>query len=513
MSADEGEYRSNDNLPQVLRLRSQGTFLARSSDFTRDAAILHTTEIEVDIQGMHEGRTAGREGSAGVGFVSAKTRLDRIFQNDFVTRKSSSKPPPPPPPPPPQPVVQSKDKDSSASGSEPDQEKNNASSEADESSVSPKTNDNSSSDRLPSNVVAPPPIEGMYFRSPTRHIKLIKTRLSDLPAIVQNQEPQIRGGVAVYKVIDDVHRANYGSMVEINAIDYINRLKGTVRDLERQLSVVQGILEQERESSRHTNRNLRSSIRMGTFMGRRSKDPEHRSSEKFKRSQKGKNGSNASGTTSNASSAKVSPSSSQSEHKTPGVRARPPAPPVSFPRGFGFHQERLRDPRPRREEYLSSPTKPDEERLTRENSVESKGEMVSDLAKDDTKNPSSDLPEDASQSSISGDVVNQIQSQHPNTSTDYKRTYHPRKPIQLDRNAAPMPGVEVRRGRRGRAGRTKSFSGVPTDEVRKVSSYDYHQEKASRAMSMHRESNAEPPQPPPTTKKSRGVRKLFGLRS
>lgn len=546
-----------DSRPRYVRLARHGTVIAKSSDFTRAAAILHTADVEVGLDGSHDQGGTHLETTAGVGFVSAQSRLDRIFQKD-VDSKSSAKPPPRPPPPPPPPVSSSIAPRATVTPI-PSVTPSKLVAISSVSSDGSNTPENGAHPTPPV-VAAPPPLEGMFIRSPTRHRKLIKTKLSDLPPPLQEQEPQIRGGVAIYKVSDPSHRDRYGAMVEINAIDYITKLKDTIRDLERKMSLLQGKLEHEKRERIPANKQqgLRSSIRMTTFMGKRSKETEAKGSNE-KASKAAPRGntlanfgkppvSSSVSTMGKKGSATNGPNKSQSsvlETKSPTL----PKPAINFPNGFGFTPlsppaGKTSNPPTRQ----SNPTKTSAattevkvnipqafggQATTRNLSGASFGSHDYSGVRHNSDSASIPLTRQRkSQTSSEGEVQPaRLLSDPPVSgsgvklvpavSKDLPRTFQPRKHAHGDRNAAPMPGTGSRRPRKGATvGRTRSFSGSLGDTFAKKTD-DSDTGKASRAFSMHRESTATPPQRQapqaptndvPIPKRSRGVRRLLGLR-
>lgn len=336
----------------------------------------------------------------------------------------------------------------------------------------------------------------------------------------------------MYKLTNPHHRDTFGSMVEINAVDYINKLQDTVLHLQRQVSVLQGILERERES-RQPSKNTRPSLRMATFMGRRSKDPEHKPEKFNKRAHRSKNNSNLSANNSNPSSGRASPGSSISEFKNPALAPRPPVPSANHtqPPALTSHRATPNDETQSASAPPHPPNHPDEREI-QQRPAASPSHPTTNNNEHGPSQPSANASDShvsahgaadtAPASSPSPGGASEAEEHNTHSTETFSRTFQPRGPLQKDRNAAPMPSLEARKVRRGKAGRTKSFSAVSNDDIQIVSSCDFEQEKVSRAVSMHRESNAEPPTatpapaPAPAARKSRGVPtvlKLFTRRS
>lgn len=544
-----------DEKKRVVRIARHGTLLARSSDFTRASAILHTNDVEVGIDGKYDqGGVAHGETTAGVGVVSAAFRLDRLFQKDLDSgKKSPNIPPPPPPPPPPPHILQAPPAQDPQAGTRTTKQPSLAESESsDVSAKAESIKTTMAAPPPPPPVVTAPPMEQMFMRKPTRHRKLIKTRLSDLPSNIQEQVPQIRGGVAVYKVTDEVQRETHGTMVEINAIDYVEKLRQEISNLERKVSLLQGRLEQQAPPP--TKQNLRSSLRMSTFMNKRSKDSDSRSQNS--KGNAGRMGTFVKKTpqsqTIHRSGARGSLPPRQENQGLPRTdlpssipRAgtqKNPSPKISFPNGFGYQAP---PSGPGARTFVSTSRQPsnhdDVNTVTSaqmkfniptsyagaaaRNRMQGTSSGASSLTHDDRQDSGASAPlpsQRRSESSADEPPVRQL-SEPPDTGRDSSKghmelrknnTSESAYNVQGDRNAAPMPGVDAHRrsNKAGVVGRTRSFN-IQADKLSKNSGVLEEHEKASRTYSLHRESDATPPKKTESKpqKKSR-VRRLLGFR-
>lgn len=312
---------SRTDAKEVVRLARHGTAIPRSSTFTRAATILHTTDIEVKLDGARDDGGSASESTAGVDFLSAQIRLNRIFQKNALSKDGTAPPPPPRRLSPPSATLAS----------------------ATPSQLLASSSVSSGGSSTPDNMSQPasPPVEGLDIRTPARHRKLITTRLQDLPEELQEQQPNIRGGVAVYRVSDAAQQEKYGGTIEINAIEYILKLRHTITELERK---VQKLEDGRSEASTIDHQRIRS-MRKPTFIGKRSKESQTTvNNEKTGRSiPRGKTFMHVD--RSRGITSKPSAESQESSGKTPinsqldtaAVEAPEPAKPavVSFPDGFG----------------------------------------------------------------------------------------------------------------------------------------------------------------------------------
>lgn len=494
----------------------------KSSDFTRAAGILHATHVDVEVKTLHDDGASKQKKKDSVGFVSAQSRLDKIFQRDLD--KGSTKPPPPPP-------RSSVTKDLKEETSSDSTSATQTSSRKAERIMSSVSSDGSvAADNAPStqpNVlpnpptlryaqptgiprpIPAPPIQGMFIRAPTRHQKLIKTRLSDLPADVQDQEPQIRGGVAIYKVTNEIQQEQLGKIIEINAIDYVSKLKERVNELERQVSLLTGKLElQQTVVAERTN--ARGSLRFSSKLQNRTK-----------------------------------------EESKPGKKNKPPR--ANTVLGFRKYPS-VKPDHPTRTFIVRSTPHVTPSQLSNDNSdpIQIQAEVSLDSSRQNehaTINTLNNVPHPQSTSSdvssessvarkkVTHKVYNFNGSEELNKTARNVRILSSIDEIdktndssevkaidekQLsemdgDRNAAPMPAVPLRRTRKlGAVGRARSFSNLIGAGLKERRETDVR-DKAARTLSMHRESNAEPPEDnerPRDTKQKfgRGMRKFLRKR-
>lgn len=553
---------------QVIRLARHGMLLAKSSCFTRAAAILHTTDVEIETDGVHDLGSIADETTGGVGFASAATKLDQIFQKDHVARKSGTPPPlltPALPPLPETKIFSSVTRHSAPQppGTFPRGLVATSSVSSDGSNIIEAT----VQQRPPAvasqpSPAAAPPLEGMFIRSATRHRRLIKTKLSDLPEDLQQQEPQVRGGVAIFKITDALNREKHGSMVEINAIDYIEKLKEANNDLERTVSVLRGKLENERRDRLpQTRQNRRSSLRMGTFTCKHSKKAEERSNKRIANGAlRGKTmanfGKHGQGLTALHGKDSRSSGIGAVRVESGSVHAKPrkkelkyqkdlsPTQDISFPNGFAAKSKasasRQTDPASSlvppgtqggrstsSSSHIHGNTPLIGQNAVQTKSIEGKATQGALSYRINSDNASTSTRRAQSQSSADEDTVpaKRQLSEPPSSgsgiklvtpiSKDQPRTFQPRRDSPLDRNSSPMPGVARRTRTVGTVGRTRSFSSMLGD-IRKKGEDVGKSDKASRTLSMHRQSNATPPPSKPgnikSTSRRRGVRKLLGLR-
>ena len=484
----------------------------KSSDFTRAAAILHATHVDVEVQNLHDDGSSKQKKKDSIGFVSAQSRLDKIFQRDLD--QGSAKPPPPPRPT----VATDSNEDNSSdltSGMQTSSHKSDRimSSVSSDGSVAADNVSSTQPTVLPSppilryaqptgipRPIPAPPIQGMFVRAPTRHQKLIKTRLSDLPADIQDQEPQIRGGVAIYKVTNEIQQEQLGKIIEINAIDYVSKLKERVNELERQVSLLTGKLELQQTATAEK-ANMRGSLRFSSKLHNRTK-----------------------------------------EESKLGKKNKPPRASTVL----GFRKQTSVNPDNLARTFLVRSTPPVTPQLSNDNSnpiqIQTEASLDSSRQNEHTgintinnvphpQSASSDVSSESSTTKKAAYKAHNVKSiEESNTEvqdvrilrlSDEREKTSDTSEIKVidekqladvpetdgDRNAAPMPAVTLRRTRKlGAVRRARSFSnlvGAGSKERRETDARD----KAARTFSMHRESNAEPPE---HNKRSRDAKQKFG---
>lgn len=317
--------RTDGNDP--IRLTRQGTAIPKSSDFTRTASILHTTEIDVRVDGTHDDGKNVSETTAGVDFVSAQNRLNRIFHEDAQWKGTITSPPPPPQ------ILPHAIAASKPSLSAP---------LCPLLPISPVSSGSSNLDNVPQRSLHQ---AGMTTRKSLRRRRLIRTRMEELPQEIQDLQPNIEGGIAVYRPSDPQQQEHYGTTIEVNVIDYVLKLRRNIAQLERQVADLNGRLEDNKDDTAGTNdqQKLRS-LRRRSFIGKRSKGTHPKvASEKPRRSiPRGKTVSHLERSTNVLSEQSAERSATSSEaaptsHKVPAAVAapKPAKPAVNFPTGFG----------------------------------------------------------------------------------------------------------------------------------------------------------------------------------
>lgn len=547
--------------PRIFHLERSGTVLAKSSNFTRASAILHATDVVVGVDGAHDKGGATHVATAGVEFVSALSKLDTLFHRN--TSRPGTTPPPPPPPPPKLPEVRFFTETQTASSQivssplQPSEAK--ATVIEQKASNSSRTEDNGKvgirrqmTNSLPHPFHKPPPLEGMFTSAPTRHLKLIKTKLTDLPNGISRHEPQIRGGIAIYKVTDPADREMYGAMVEISAIDYIEELRTTIRGLERSTSILRGKLENlERERTPQLKESTRTTLRMGTLLGRRTKGPEPESGDKIiksitpakinsgnsritqrslvkphsdsihprlqskeslsvetKRARTiGQGGRKRSSETSGSSTGKSSkvPSTSRTPRKyepQAGLRKATQISSSSLPTDI--------------REYHRHPDGSHKEGKGKRQSIRSKTvyEKNSLLAHRVQRKSSTEDNNDHPQRHLSEPLPSRPSVRPASKWTKEQICRDQGKGAQRsDRTSPSMILIPRKTDKPKRLSRTQSFVGTTGNSSKKAVAHSIQADKVSRTLSLHRESNATPPEnnKAKSISKTRAVLRLFGV--
>lgn len=547
--------------PRTFHLERSGTVLAKSSNFTRASAILHATDVVVGVDGAHDKGGATHIATAGVEFVSALSKLDTIFHRS--TSRPGTTPLPPPPPPPKlsevrfstetqtcsSQVVSSPLQLSEAKTTVIGQKGSNSSRAEDNREVGIRRQMTNS---LPQPFHKPPPLEGMFTSAPTRHLKLIKTKLTDLPKGISRHEPQIRGGIAIYKVTDPADREMYGAMVEINAIDYIEELRTTIRGLERSASILRGKLENlEGERTPQLRESTRTTLRMGTLLGRRTKVPEPESRDKIiksitpakinsgnsritqrsfvrphsdsthSRAQSkenlsvetkrertiGRGGRKRSSDTSGSSTGKSSkvPSTSRTPRKyelQAGLRKPTQISSSSLPtdtRRYHRHQDGFHKEGKGRRQSIRSKT------VSENNSLLAHRVQRKSSSEDNNDHPPRHLSEPLP-SRPSVRPTSKWTKEH--ICIDQGKGAQ-----RSDRTSSPMILVSRKTDKQKRLSRTQSFVGTTGNNSKKAVAYSSQADKVSRTLSLHRESNATPPEnnKAKPISKTRAVLRRFGM--
>lgn len=553
---------SNEDRPRsrAIHLKRSGTAVARSSDFTRGSAILHSTDVFVGVDGVHDKGGSTYETTAGVEFVSAVSKLDSIFHKSVSNQTPSTAFPPPPPPPPKSKGVRFSSDSTAADKSHTELtpssnlETKDFRSEDETSRINTTKNTTESYPRGPSiRAISqapqkPPPIEGMFAKAPTRHLKFIKTNLADLPESIRGHEPQIRGGIAIYKVVQPSDREKYGAMVEVHAVDYIEELKETIRCLERTTSILRGKLEHRKRGrqSQHPN-GSRPALRMGTILGRRQQESE-RSAEPVKVSSKGK-------ATVNFGFSMISQQISQADP----VASDNTRSPVRNKKKFNYGDRKRsseksgsstengskpvsnmsatdklapqrtvsRSPQTSSMSLLTSTQKISDQqdqnpkegterdqharRRPKRSKTGSKKPAVHKFGKQ-RKSSTAEGDEHPTRQ-LSEPLRSHLRGEQFSTSTqDQIRKMQAKRTHDRDRISAPMPHISRTAQKPAMLSRTHSFLGT-VGKGSKTATVSGQSDKASRTLSLHRESDATAPESKKPKSKSRknGVRRLFGM--